>query len=86
MIMDDQGEAEANDLTDTLKLLKIRSVMCVPLLSKSKVRGVIYVDSFQTPNGFRKEDLSLFTALSSTVAVAIENASLETRADRRREN
>jgi 3',5'-cyclic-nucleotide phosphodiesterase len=84
MILDDQGETEADDLPDTLKLLTIKSVMCVPLMSKSKVRGVIYVDSFKTPNGFRKEDLSLFTALSSTVAVAIENASLDTRADRGR--
>jgi 3',5'-cyclic-nucleotide phosphodiesterase len=82
MILDDEGEAEANDLPDTLKLLKIKSVMCVPLMSKSKVRGVIYVDSFKTPNGFRKEDLSLFTALSNTVAVAIENASLDTTIDR----
>lgn len=86
MILDDQGEAEADDLLDTLKLLKIQSVMCVPLLSKSKVRGVIYVDSVKTPNGFRKEDLSLFTALSSTVAVAIENASLDTIADKKEES
>jgi 3',5'-cyclic-nucleotide phosphodiesterase len=86
MILDDQGETEADDLTDTLKLLKIKSVMCVPLMSKSKVRGVIYVDSFKTPNGFRKEDLSLFTALSSTVVVAIENASLDTGANRKRES
>ena len=84
MIWDDQGEAEADDLLDILKLLKIKSVMCVPLIGKSKIRGVIYVDSFDKPQGFRKEDLSLFTALSSTVAVAIENASLDIKADRRR--
>jgi len=82
MIWDDQGETEADDLLDTLKLLKIKSVMCVPLISKSKIRGVIYVDSFDKPSGFRKEDLNLFTALSSTVAVAIESALLDTKADR----
>ncbi|MCD6298399.1 MAG: response regulator [Deltaproteobacteria bacterium] len=54
----------------------IRSLMCVPLISKSKVRGVIYVDSVDMPHGFRKEDVSLLTALSSPAAVAIENALL----------
>ncbi len=82
MIWDDQGESEADDLLDILKLLKIKSVMCVPLISKSIIRGVIYVDSFDKPSGFRKEDLTLFTALSSTVAVAIESALLDTKADR----
>ena len=86
MMLGDRGETGVDDLLDTLKLLKIQSVMCVPLICKSKVRGVIYVDSFNNPNGFRKEDLSLFIALSSTVAVAIENASLDTRADRKRES
>jgi hypothetical protein len=83
MIWDDQGESDADDLLDILKLLKIKSVMCVPLIGKSTIRGVIYVDSFDKPSGFRKEDLTLFTALSSTVAVAIESALLDTKADRR---
>jgi pSer/pThr/pTyr-binding forkhead associated (FHA) protein len=63
-------------LSDSMKINKIRSVMCVPLISRSKLRGVIYVDSVNQPHGFRKEDLDLLTALSSPAAVAIENALL----------
>ncbi|MEW6663652.1 MAG: FHA domain-containing protein [Thermodesulfobacteriota bacterium] len=63
-------------IPDTLKLLKIESVMCVPLISKSRVRGVIYVDSLTERYGFRKEDLSLFKAMSIPAANAIENAVL----------
>lgn len=66
----------ACEIYDTLKLLKIKSVMCVPLISKSRVRGVIYVDSVTKPYGFRKEDLSLFKAMSIPAANAIENAVL----------
>ncbi|MBW1942908.1 MAG: GAF domain-containing protein, partial [Deltaproteobacteria bacterium] len=49
---------------------------CVPLVSKSRIRGVIYVHSVQVPGGFRKDDLHFLTALSSPVALAIENALL----------
>ena len=78
MVLDSSADDE-DDLSDTLKILKIGSVMCVPLIIRSKIRGVIYVDSIEKPYGFRKEDLSLFKALSSRAAIAIENASIYSR-------
>jgi putative methionine-R-sulfoxide reductase with GAF domain len=64
---------EENEIIDTLKLLKIESVMCVPLISISQIMGVIYVDSQEMPFGFAKEDLSLFVDLCQRTALAIEN-------------
>ncbi len=81
IVLDSSAEA-GDDLSDTLKILKIGSVMCVPLIIRSKIRGVIYVDSIEKPYGFRKEDLSLFKALSSRAAIAIENASIYSRENR----
>ena len=78
IVLDSSAEDE-DDLSATLKILKIGSVMCVPLIIRSKIRGVIYVDSIEKPHGFRKEDLSLFKALSSRAAIAIENASIYSR-------
>lgn len=83
IVLDTSAEDE-DDLSDTLKILKIGSVMCVPLVIRSKIRGVIYVDSIEKPYGFRKEDLSLFKALSSRAAIAIENASIYSRKNRGR--
>jgi 3',5'-cyclic-nucleotide phosphodiesterase len=77
-IRDTFNEAEVN-LSDSIEMLKIRSVLCVPLISKSKIRGVMYLDSIKEPNGFRNEDLSLLTALSSPAAIAIENALLTSK-------
>jgi signal transduction histidine kinase len=62
--------------SESMELMKIKSLMCVPLISKSRIRGVIYVDSVHRPYGFRREDLSLITALSTPAAIAIENAML----------
>jgi 3',5'-cyclic-nucleotide phosphodiesterase len=71
-------EDEAN-LSESMKLMKIKSVMCVPLISRSKIRGVLYIDSINKPYGFRRGDLFLLTALGSSAAIAIENASLYSR-------
>ncbi len=82
MIILDIDAEEETDLSATLKLLRIGSLMCVPLISKSKVRGAIYVDSIDKAHGFRKEDLELLTALSGPAALAIENALLSGEARR----
>jgi diguanylate cyclase (GGDEF)-like protein len=55
---------------------RIVSAMCVPLIAKTGIRGVIYVYSSNSPQGFRKEDLFFITSISSPAAVAIENALL----------
>jgi 3',5'-cyclic-nucleotide phosphodiesterase len=65
-----------NELIDTLKILKIESVMCVPLISSSQIMGVLYIDSLERPFGFRKEDLSLFMDLCQRTALVVEHARL----------
>ena len=75
MMLDTLSEDEV-DRSESMEMMRVRSVMCVPLISKSKIRGVIYVDSVKRPHGFRNDDLSLLTALSSSAAIAIENALL----------
>jgi hypothetical protein len=76
VVMLDTFSEDKVDLSESMEIMKVRSVMCVPLISRSQVKGAIYVDSLNRPYGFRKEDLSLLTALSVPAAFAIENASL----------
>jgi len=82
-MLDTLEEKEIN-LSESIRVSGIRSIMCVPLISGSKVMGVIYVDSVKKPHGFRKEDLDLLTALSTTAAVAIENSLLSAKCRKRR--
>lgn len=76
VMIPDAQTGEDVELLETLKLMKIGSVMCVPLISRSQMLGAIYVDSLHKPYGFRKEDLSLLTAFANRAALAIENALL----------
>ncbi len=60
------------ELSGTLQLLKIGSVMCAPILKDNKLVGVLYIDSYEKPYGFREDDLTLITELSSLTARSIE--------------
>lgn len=74
ILISDTGEERNEDLSESIERMRIKSVMCIPLVSKSRIRGLIYVHSVEVPNGFRKDDLHFLTALSSPAALAIENA------------
>jgi phosphoserine phosphatase RsbU/P len=55
---------------------KIRSMMAVPLETKDRVIGLIYLDSSQFVKEFSKQDLSLLTVMANMAAVRIENVRL----------
>jgi len=65
----------SGDVSDSINDLKIKSIMCVPLISNEEILGVIYVDS-RGVYGFRKDDLLLLNSLSGPIAVAVEKAML----------
>jgi sigma-B regulation protein RsbU (phosphoserine phosphatase) len=56
--------------------LRLRSILCVPLVIKDQVSGVVYVDNRLQSGIFTQADLDLLTAIASSAAVAIENARL----------
>ncbi len=76
VIMADTEEEEEDHLSESIAFRRIKSVMCVPLVSKSRIMGALYLHSVDKPFGFRKSDLYLLTALSSAATAAIENALL----------
>jgi HD-GYP domain-containing protein (c-di-GMP phosphodiesterase class II) len=56
--------------------LGLRSILCVPLISKKKTIGIIYVDHSLMSGLFTNDDLDLLTAIASSASIAIENAGL----------
>jgi diguanylate cyclase (GGDEF)-like protein len=84
MIPDTRVETDP-PLSESLALKRIVSAMCVPLITKAGIRGVIYVHSGTAPQGFQKEDLLFITSLGNPAAVAIENALLHEKNKRSEE-
>ena len=56
--------------------LKLRSVMCVPLISRGNLIGALYVENRTVTGRFNEDDLPPLILFATQAAVAIENASL----------
>jgi len=62
--------------SQSVMALKLRSIMCAPLLCKGNLLGMIYLDNNNAPNRFDDNDLALLSALANQSAVALENSLL----------
>lgn len=63
------------DASSVLKL-RLRSVICAPLISRGEILGAVYVENRSASNLFHKEDLELLEYFAAQAAVSIENAIL----------
>jgi signal transduction histidine kinase len=59
----------------------LRSIVCVPLQSRGRVIGALYLDNPMRDGVFAETDLPILTAFASQAAIAIENARLYTMTD-----
>lgn len=72
--------------SDSLSNLQLRSMMCVPLMSKSEeVLGVIQLDANALASPFTQDDLDLLVSVATQSALAIENARLHEEVLRQRD-
>jgi adenylate cyclase len=55
---------------------QLRSILCVPLVGKGKIIGVIYADNRVKTGLFTGSDLDLLSVFADQAAVALENAQL----------
>jgi adenylate cyclase len=60
--------------SESIAIHHIHSVMCVPMLGKKGVLGVIYVDKFDLRDSFNSDGLDLLNAVASQAAIALDNA------------
>jgi HD-GYP domain-containing protein (c-di-GMP phosphodiesterase class II) len=61
---------------ESILLQAIRSVMCAPIASPSRVWGVLYVDTVTTKTVFEQEDLEFLLAIARQAGMAMENLHL----------
>jgi len=60
----------------SVRLAQVRSVLCVPLLSKGRPLGVVYVDNRVKTGVFDERHVEMLTAFANQAAIAIDNARL----------
>jgi K+-sensing histidine kinase KdpD len=54
----------------------IRSAMCVPLVSKSDLMGIFFIDTKESVRAFTEDDLAFFTSIANDLAITIDNITL----------
>ncbi len=60
----------------SIVMQRVRSMMAVPLQTRDRVIGLIYVDNGSVLRAFAQEDLDLLTVLANVAAIRIEHARL----------
>jgi signal transduction histidine kinase len=63
--------------TDTyIQSLQAKSILCLPILYQSQLKGIIYLENNLIVGAFTQERVAVLNVLVSQVAIAIENALL----------
>lgn len=75
LLQDALSDARFGERSSVLEL-NLRSVLCVPLIARAELIGLIYVDNRSASGRFSRTDLDLLTIFANQAATAIENARL----------
>ncbi len=75
----DAGSDERFKSLRSVSLYQIRSLMCVPLRSRGRIVGTVYLDSRREGRPFTQEDLRFVEAFADHAALALENARARAR-------
>lgn len=63
--------------------LRLRSILCVPIILNDQVLGVVYVDHNSISRHFTKEDLNFLKAIAGRIAVPLSNSKRLDEAERK---
>jgi predicted ATPase/two-component sensor histidine kinase len=73
----DNASLEGDFVNDSdVQRLKLKSILCIPLLSQSKLMGVVYLENRLLPAVFQSNQIKLTKSLSSQAAIALDHALL----------
>ncbi|MEK7449127.1 MAG: sigma 54-interacting transcriptional regulator [Planctomycetota bacterium] len=68
-------------LSRSIRLDQVKSVLCVPLITKNKLLGAIYLDTQEITRSFEQGDIRLLVTIGQQLATAVENARLYRQVD-----
>ncbi len=76
LIVRDASDDPTWNQSKSVAVLRLRSVMCVPLISRGETIGAIYVENRSVKGRFDEQDLAPLIFFANQAAVSIENAAL----------
>ncbi len=83
IVQDTREDPRFSDKFDQMTGFETRAMICVPLVVRGRAVGALQVINKKGGDGFSRTDLELLTAASQQIAVALENAKLYQRLQRK---
>ena len=83
VVHDVRNEKKFSSKYDKMTGFKTRSLICVPLTLRGKTIGAIQVINKKSKEAFNNADLEILTGMSHQIAVAMENAKLYKRLEKK---
>jgi len=74
-ILTDNAQNQFSEM-ESVVMMALRSILCVPIKVKTRLLGVVYVDNRMFEGAFDQGHYDLVTSFASQAGVAIENANL----------
>lgn len=76
VVLSDAMQDPQFGLARSVMALRLRSIMCVPLLTRNQIIGAIYVENRSVRGRFREADVAPLQLFANQAAIAIENTEL----------
>ena len=76
VLISDAITTKPYDSDEIVQRKNLRSILCIPFISQSKISGMIYLTHSQTSNAFQKEQISLMRLIAGQIGGIIDNALL----------
>ncbi len=80
LVLNDAIVTEPFNLDTYIQKSQTKSIFCLPIIYQSQLTGIIYLENQLSSGAFVLERVEVLKVLVSQMAIAIENASLYTRA------
>jgi adenylate cyclase len=74
ILINDAGADERFTGSESMKISGLQSAMCAPLMGKTRLLGIFYVDNLEKRAAFTQDELNVFALVAAQVAAAIDNA------------
>ncbi len=84
VILDDAAASTGFSADAYVRERRPRSVLCLPLVKRTKLVGALYLENFLTPRAFTSDRIAVLELLGSQAAISLKNAILFS--DLQREN
>ncbi|HNC01140.1 MAG TPA: adenylate/guanylate cyclase domain-containing protein, partial [Leptospiraceae bacterium] len=73
-IMLENATDQSAHTDDYIKTLKPKSILCMPLLNRGEMTGILYLENNLIAGAFTEQSLNILSLLSSQASISIQNA------------